>query len=302
VNKTLLALQQRCNDALPLLLGEGTSEFNTAAAPLLRRLFDASAYSLTAGGKRLRPLLVYGAAAASAKDGLNLAGLDQVACATEIIHAYSLVHDDLPAMDDDALRRGRASCHIAFDEATAILVGDALQALAFESLAQAPGLSAAVRIELVTTLAAAAGPRGMAGGQAIDIEAANRDIDLAHLESMHALKTGALIRAAVQMGAIAAGATPSLRSDLDRYATALGLAFQVQDDLLDVEGDSTVLGKQQGADAARNKPTYVTLLGVDGAHKKTGELLEQSIAALESTGEAASLLRSLAEFVISRKY
>ena len=302
MNNTLLALQQRCNEALPLLLGESTSEFNTAAAPLLQRLFEASTYSLTGGGKRLRPLLVYGAAAASRKDGLNISGLDHVACATELIHAYSLVHDDLPAMDDDALRRGRATCHIAFDEATAILVGDALQALAFEILAQAPGLPATVRIELVTALAAAAGPRGMAGGQAIDIEAANRDIDLAHLESMHALKTGALIRAAVQLGAIAAGATPALRSDLDRYATALGLAFQVQDDLLDVEGDSTVLGKQQGADAAHNKPTYVTLLGVEGAHKKAGELLQQSIAALESAGEAASLLRYLAKFVISRNY
>lgn len=297
----LLALQERCNAQLLHFLGNGSSEFHPDAAPHLYRLFEASAYSLTAGGKRVRPLLVYAAAAAINEEILAGPGIDYAACAAEMMHTYSLVHDDLPAMDDDALRRGKPTCHIAFDEATAVLVGDALQARAFELLAEAADLPAETRISLVQSLGAGAGARGMVGGQAIDIAAANREIDLEHLEAMHALKTGALIQACVQMGALVAGARPEQLEVLDDFANAIGLAFQVQDDVLDVASNSATLGKQQGADAANNKPTYVSLLGVDGARVRLQELLSDALTALETLGQPAELLREIALYIAERK-
>lgn len=296
------AQRERCDKLLLHLLGSGSSEFNPHAAPFLQRVFDASAYSLSSGGKRIRPMLVYSAAAAINSETLHGQGIDYAACALEMVHSYSLVHDDLPAMDDDELRRGQATCHIAFDEATAMLVGDALQARAFELLSEAPDLSAQTRIQLVQSLAAAAGARGMAGGQAIDIAAADRVISLEHLEAMHSLKTGALIRAAVRIGGLCAGANEQQLNTLDDYADAIGLAFQVQDDLLDVESDSATLGKNQGSDVARNKPTYVSLLGIEGTRSKAAELSADALMALESFGEEADLLREIARYITHRNH
>ncbi len=299
-NVELQALQQRCDDALVRLLGHGSSEFSPGAGPHLTRLFEASAYSLTRGGKRVRPALVYAAAIAINPDSREAPALDYVACAAEMIHAYSLVHDDLPAMDDDDMRRGQATCHIAFDEATAVLVGDGLQARAYELLTDAPELSAQARLELVRVLTAAAGGRGMVGGQAIDVAAVDTVIDVDHLETMHALKTGALIRASVGMGAIVAGASTEQLEALDDYADAIGLAFQICDDLLDATGDTATLGKQSGADAANSKPTYVSLLGVDEARDRADVLLAEAQAALAGFSDCAWLLRELASYIINR--
>jgi geranylgeranyl pyrophosphate synthase len=296
----LEALRARCDNALVRMLGHGSSEFSVGAGPLLTRLFEASAYSLTRGGKRVRPALVYAAALAVDADCREAPALDYVACAAEMIHAYSLVHDDLPAMDDDAMRRGQPTCHIAFDEATAVLVGDGLQARAFELLTDAPGLSAQARLELVRLLTAAAGGRGMVGGQAIDIAAVATAIDVAHLETMHALKTGALIRASVGMGAIVAGANREQLEALDDFGDAIGLAFQICDDLLDATGDSATLGKQAGADAANNKPTYVSLLGLSEARSRAAGLLADAQEALAGFGDSAWLLRALANYIVSR--
>jgi geranylgeranyl pyrophosphate synthase len=294
--------QQRCDAVLVRLLGHGSSEFSPAAGPHLSRLFEASAYSLTRGGKRIRPALVYAAARAIDEAALNTDAVDYAACAAEMVHAYSLVHDDLPAMDDDALRRGQATCHIAYDEATAILVGDSLQARAFELLAEMPGLSAELRVQLLQVLTAAAGGRGMVGGQAIDVAAVDNTITAEHLETMHALKTGALIRASVTMGGILAGASAAQLSALDDYADAIGLAFQVCDDVLDATGDSLTLGKQAGVDAALNKPTYVTLLGLEAAQAKAESLLADALAALEAFDDSAWQLRALADYIVHRSY
>jgi geranylgeranyl pyrophosphate synthase len=303
----LSRLQERCNDALVRLLGHGNSEFAPEAGPHLVRLFEASAYSLTRGGKRVRPALVYAAAAAIDPAALetvegddSLPGIDYVACATEMIHAYSLVHDDLPAMDNDELRRGQPTCHIAFDEATAVLVGDALQARAFELLTDAPDLSAESRLELVRVLTAAAGGRGMVGGQAIDMAAVNQEPDLEYMETMHALKTGALIRASVAMGALTAGADTGRLEALDDYAYATGLAFQICDDILDATSSSETLGKRAGADAANHKPTYVSVLGLDAARAKADALLADALAALEGFGDNAWFLRELAAYAVHR--
>ncbi len=303
----LQALRERCDSALVRLLGHGSSEFSASAGPHLLRLFEAAAYSLTRGGKRVRPALVYAAAAAvderSIEAGASVAqALDHAACAAEMIHAYSLIHDDLPAMDNDELRRGQPTCHIAFDEATAILVGDGLQARAFELLAEAPGVSAELRLDLLRVLTAAAGARGMVGGQAIDIAAVDKTIDVAHLETMHALKTGALIRASVSMGAIVSGASSAQLEALDDFADAIGLAFQICDDLLDATGDSVTLGKQAGADAAHNKPTYVSLLGVDAARAKAESLLQDALTALHEFGDSAWQLRALADYIVHRSH
>ena len=306
-SQALTRLQDRCNGALVALLGHGDSEFSPAAGPYLVRLFEASAYALTRGGKRVRPALVYAAAAAVNPDRIYGEGqdgpdaLDHIACAAEMLHAYSLVHDDLPAMDDDDLRRGQPTTHVAFDEATAILVGDGLQARALELLADAPGLDAQTRVELIRTLAAAAGARGMVGGQAIDIAAVDQAIDLAQLETMHALKTGALIRASVVMGGMAAGADEVQLGALDDYADAIGLAFQVCDDILDATGDSDTLGKQAGADAANNKPTYVSLLGLDASREKARSLLEDALAAISVFGDNAALLEEIARYIVDRR-
>lgn len=263
-------------------------------------LIDAMRYSLLNGGKRIRPVLVY--ASATAVGGTITSATDQVACALECIHAYSLIHDDLPAMDDDDLRRGKPTCHIAFNEATAILAGDALQALAFQSLASTPLLDSDTRLQLVQQLAQAAGAQGMVGGQAIDLASVNSSLTLQQLQHMHNLKTGALISASILMGATATGlANPAQLASLKAYADAIGLAFQVQDDILDVTSDTATLGKQQGADMALNKPTYVSLLGLEGAQLKAQELHQQALAALNDFDEQADLLRQLSAYIVERE-
>ncbi len=264
-------------------------------------LHRAMRYAVLGGGKRLRPLLVYAAAHALGEDGPQL---DAAACAVELIHAYSLVHDDLPAMDDDALRRGRPTCHIVFGEAMAILAGDALQALAFEILADNPvsRLDAATSMAMLRALGRACGAEGMAGGQALDLAAVGHPLTLAELEHMHACKTGALIRASVQLGALAAGADAATRRALDDYAHAVGLAFQVRDDILDVEGESTVIGKTAGKDAAADKPTFPSIIGLDASRARLVELTDSALAAVTPLGEDAGLLRELAHYAAHRRY
>ncbi|MFO1389492.1 (2E,6E)-farnesyl diphosphate synthase [Cellvibrio sp.] len=266
------------------------------------QLREAMRYSLFNGGKRVRPTLAYASALAINSDALTQQSetLNRVACALESLHSYSLVHDDLPAMDDDDLRRGKPTCHIAFNEATAILAGDALQTFAFELLSEASALDAKTQVALIRQLANASGAQGMVLGQAIDLAAVDKTINLAQLENMHRHKTGALIRASVSMGATALNATTEQLTALDTYAAAIGLAFQVQDDILDVVADTQTLGKQQGADIARNKPTYVALLGLDGARAKARELHQQAVTALEGFGESADYLRALSAYIIER--
>lgn len=266
------------------------------------RLHQAMRYATLEGGKRVRPLLVYATGRV-----LDVAEthLDGPACALEMIHAYSLVHDDLPAMDDDDLRRGRPTCHKAFDEATAILVGDALQSLAFEILTTDPTMpdNIQVRLAMIQELAQAAGSRGMCGGQAIDIDATGQSMSLPELEKMHLYKTGALIRASVRFAALA---RPDLehevRSELDHYATAIGLAFQIRDDILDVEADTETLGKPQGSDAAANKSTYTSLLGLDGAKEKLAQVHQSALSSLERFGDRAEPLRVIANYIVERAY
>ncbi len=263
------------------------------------RLQQAMQYSLLSGGKRIRPILAYASAQAVADIS---SAVDHVGCAVEAIHAYSLIHDDLPAMDDDDLRRGQPTCHIAFDEACAILAGDALQALAFEQLASAPEVSDSTRVNLIRELAAASGAAGMVGGQAIDLASVNQQPTLEQLQHMHTLKTGALIRASVRMGAIATGAVNAQQLNaLSLYADAIGLAFQVQDDILDVVADTETLGKQQGADIALNKPTYVSLLGLEQAQQKAQQLHQTALNALSMFGQSADTLRALSAYIIERK-
>lgn len=262
------------------------------------RLKQAMRYSALNGGKRVRATLVY--AAAQAVTGKIPSSADSIACAAEFIHAYSLVHDDLPAMDNDALRRGQPTCHIAFDEATAILAGDALQTLAFECLASA-NISPEQRCEMVLTLARASGAAGMVAGQDMDLAAEGRQISLPELESLHRHKTGALIRASVQLGAIAADATAAQKSALDDYAAAIGLAFQVQDDILDIESSTEELGKQQGADLALDKSTYPSLLGLESARQRAQDLCDEAITALIPFDHLADPLRQLARYIVERK-
>jgi geranylgeranyl pyrophosphate synthase len=261
------------------------------------RLIEAMRYSTLAGGKRVRPVLVYAAGEAL---GAPLEILDAPAAAVELIHVYSLVHDDLPAMDDDDLRRGRPTCHRQFDEATAILCGDALQARSFEVLAAAPELDAAVRIEMLCVLADAIGTRGMAGGQAIDLEAVKRTLDEPALERMHRQKTGALIQASVLLGAIAARPSATERAALALFGAEIGLAFQIQDDILDVEGTTGTLGKRAGADAGRTKPTYPSALGLDAARTAARTHRDRAIAALSPLGERGAGLREFAHFLVAR--
>ena len=263
-------------------------------------LFSAMAYAALGPGKRLRPALVYACAQAIAEDS-PASQCDAAAAALECIHAYSLVHDDLPAMDDDDLRRGRATCHIQFDEATAILAGDALQTQAFELLADAD-LQSALKVRLISELAHASGARGMVGGQAIDMSAVDQALTLAQLEQMHRFKTGALISASARIGALIGGATELQLAAITRYAEAIGLAFQVQDDILDVTADTAILGKTQGADAARNKPTYVSLLGLDGARTKADELYKEATQALTDLGGHTAVLQQLADYIIHRDH
>ncbi len=264
------------------------------------RLHQAMRYAVLAGGKRLRPALVYATGQAL---GAEPAALDGAAAAVELIHAYSLVHDDLPEMDDDDLRRGRPTCHRAFDEGTAVLVGDALQSLAFYVLAHDAdiGATAERRLAMVETLALAAGSRGMAGGQALDLEAVGRSLNPAELENMHIHKTGAILRACVRLAALAAPDAPAATLErLDRYAKCIGLAYQVRDDILDVEGATERTGKVQGADAARNKPTYPSVLGLAQAIELSGQLHAQAIESLSDLDARADPLRWLSAFIIQR--
>jgi len=271
------------------------------AEKIPQRLHSAMRYAVLGGGKRLRPLLIYATGEAL---GLPAERLDGPAAAVEIIHAYSLIHDDLPAMDDDTLRRGRPTCHIAYDEATAILAGDALQVLAFQILAEDPAMAVtpAARVEMLKSVAIASGSTGMAGGQAIDLAAAGRQLGLAELELMHIHKTGALIRASVLLAAQSlAGLEAAKLTALDRYAKCVGLAFQIQDDILDVEGETATLGKQAGADSARNKPTYPSILGLTESKQRARELKDEAVQALAPLGEAAGPLIWLAEYIVCRE-
>ncbi|AEQ95857.1 polyprenyl synthetase family protein [Xanthomonas oryzae pv. oryzicola] len=263
-----------------------------------QRLHAAMRHAVLGGGKRMRPLLVY---ASGALFGAAEDQLDTPAVAVELIHAYSLVHDDLPAMDDDALRRGQPTVHIAFDEATAILAGDALQTRAFELLAAASA-SAELRVGWMQSLATAAGAAGMCGGQALDIDATGQLQPLQDLQRMHALKTGALIRASVHMGALTGGAATADQQRLDEFADALGLAFQVRDDILDVESSSAQLGKTAGKDAAHSKSTYPALLGMDGAKAKLAELATRMHDVLQPYGQPGETLASLGRFAVDRAH
>ncbi|QWE16335.1 polyprenyl synthetase family protein [Polynucleobacter sp. AP-Nino-20-G2] len=264
------------------------------------RLHEAMRYAAQGGGKRIRPLLVYAAGElAQTSNQASQTALDAAAVAIECIHAYSLVHDDLPCMDDDDLRRGRPTVHKAFDEATALLVGDALQTRAFEILANAP-CDAQVRLAMISILASASGSRGMAGGQAIDLESVGKKLDLAGLKQMHAMKTGALLSCSVALGGIIAQLNPSQMQHLANYSEALGLAFQIVDDVLDATADSQTLGKTAGKDAANDKPTYVTLMGLDYAKKAAKDLQETAIASLEGFGDKARALQDLALLVVNR--
>ncbi|MFT7129913.1 MAG: geranylgeranyl diphosphate synthase type II [Gammaproteobacteria bacterium] len=299
----------RANLALKKYVGSFESPYSTIdSSEYLNKLQSAIEYSLLNNGKRIRAILVYAVAqsldpscqlqpSGSATDDNDL---DRVASSVEMLHTYSLIHDDLPAMDDDDLRRGQATCHKAFDEATAILAGDALHSRAFEILTELEHCEPRIQLKLLAALATAAGQRGMVGGQAIDLGAVDQDINIQQLETIHFLKTGALIRAAVAMGANYANANPEQLKSLDSYAQAIGLAFQVQDDILDVEGDTLTLGKSQGADIALNKPTYPSLLGLENAKTKAQELHTQAIESLVGLGESATPLRDLSAYIISR--
>ena len=262
-------------------------------------LAKAVNHSLGAGGKHIRPTLYAGAVAAVEGEASNNSG-NAIAVAIELIHTYSLIHDDLPAMDDDDMRRGKPSLHKAYDEATAILVGDGLQARAFELVADAPGLGAEQKILMIKVLAQASGMEGMVGGQYLDIQAVDSDMTLDQLQSMHRMKTGALIRASLALGGIAANATQEQLSALDEYGDHVGLAFQVVDDILDVEGTTESLGKTQGKDAEANKPTYVKLLGLSGAKAEAQRLLSAALEALEAFGDSADRLRDLARYIVER--
>jgi geranylgeranyl diphosphate synthase type II len=272
-----------------------------AAGVIPSHLHEAMRYACLNGGKRVRPALVYMTGEALR---IPLDKLDGPACALELIHVYSLVHDDLPAMDDDDLRRGKPTTHIAFDEATAILVGDALQSLAFYILAHDPNMieDHGQRLRMVEELAMASGSRGMAGGQAMDLAAAGKQLTLAELEDMHIHKTGALIRAGVRVGAMSAPQIEAgVLESLDHYAKCIGLAFQIQDDILDVEGSTETLGKTQGADQAQNKITYPALVGLAESKRMAHDLHQEALQSLASLGNKANGLRALASYIIERQ-
>jgi geranylgeranyl pyrophosphate synthase len=264
------------------------------------KLHESMRYSVLSDGKRIRPVLVY---AAGQTLGVKLDALDGPACAVEIIHAYSLIHDDLPSMDDDDLRRGRPTCHKKYDEATAILAGDALQALSFHILAHDPKIqvNGQQRLSMINTLAIASGSRGMAGGQAIDLAAVGQSLNIAELENMHIHKTGALIRASAELGALSIeNVDPDSFSRISQYAKCIGLAFQIKDDILDIESDTETLGKPQGSDMAMNKPTYPDLLGLNGAKQAADDLYSKAIKCLEVFDEQADMLRAIADYIVKR--
>ncbi|WP_246434517.1 polyprenyl synthetase family protein [Teredinibacter haidensis] len=263
------------------------------------QLLDAMRYSLLNGGKRIRPVLVTAAAHALAEPN---AATDTYAAAIECIHAYSLIHDDLPAMDNDKLRRGKPTCHIAFGEATAILAGDALQCHAFELITSNNDIGSAQAIAALKVLAEASGAKGMVLGQAIDLASVEKALALQQLQLMHHHKTGALIEASVVLGGISVNASDEQLRKLKVYAKAIGLAFQVKDDILDVTADTATLGKQQGADAERNKPTYVSLLGLEGAIEKAQALRNEALEALSPFNQGARYLRQLAHYIVDRDH
>ena len=289
-------------------MGSVQSRIERALARLLpaagispAKLHDAMRYATLEGGKRVRPLLCF---AAGELAGAAPERLEVAACAVEMIHAYSLVHDDMPCMDDDVLRRGKPTVHVEYDEATALLVGDALQSLAFQLLAEHKlANDAAAQLEMVRTLAIASGSRGMAGGQQVDLEATGKQLTVPELESMHIRKTGALIRAAVMLGAACGSAlTTEQRARLERYASCVGLVFQVVDDVLDTDANTATLGKTAGKDAKSGKATFVLAMGVVRARQFAEELLSDAHAALEPFGERARRLAELADFVVRRKF
>jgi geranylgeranyl diphosphate synthase type II len=287
------ALQERASSTLKNRL---------QASGVAPRLEEAVRYAVHNGGKRIRPVLAYASAEAV---GGKLEDADNCACAVELIHAYSLVHDDLPAMDDDDLRRGQPTSHIKFDEATAILAGDALQSLAYELLVDTnsnmPEPSTA--LEMISTLATASGWKGMVGGQSLDIDGAGKVKDENELALMHRLKTGALINASVRLGALSTGlASDQQLQSLETFSSCMGLAFQIRDDILDVEGDTETLGKQQGKDQTMNKPTYPSILGMDGAVQRMNSLLEEGTLALEGFDGKASNLVGIAHYIIGRQH
>jgi farnesyl diphosphate synthase len=288
----MAATQDRAETALSLYL--------PGSDGIPARLHDAMRYATLGGGKRVRPLLTH---AAGQLTGATADKLDIVASAVEMIHAYSLVHDDLPCMDDDVLRRGRPTCHVEFDEPTALLVGDSLQTLAFELLASQPIGEPKQQLEMIALLAHASGSRGMAGGQAIDLASVGKPLNQPELELMHALKTGALIRAAVLLGALAGNPLSNEeRTNLDRFAKRAGLLFQVVDDILDCTASTATLGKTAGKDEAAAKPTYVSLLGLEAARAYADELRSDALDALSIFGERAARLTQLADFICHRQF
>lgn len=287
--------QTRIENALSMRLPNTTDDSVKTSAQLI----NAMRYSTLDGGKRLRALLVYATGEAL---GTNLDMLDAPASAVEMIHAYSLVHDDMPIMDNDDLRRGRPTCHKKFDDATALLVGDALQSLAFEILCD-DMLLPLQQTQMVKTLAQQSGVSGMAGGQAIDLESVGKTLNIDDLQDMHELKTGALIRASVRLGALSSSQIDeTILAKLDIYAFCIGLAFQVQDDVLDVIADTDTLGKTQGADIALNKPTYPALLGLDSAQKKASDLIDNALFELDGLPYNTEILEALAHFVVDRSH
>lgn len=266
------------------------------------RLHQAMRYAVLAPGKRVRPVLVYSTATAL---GIDLNKVDGAAAAVEIIHAYSLIHDDLPAMDDDDLRRGRPTCHREFDEATAILAGDALQALAFYIISHDPEMTdnSAARLQMIEKLSLFSGSRGMAGGQAIDLASVGKRLNIAELETMHIHKTGALIRTCIQLAALSTDCLSEAQfKALDSYAKSIGLSFQIQDDILDVTGDTATLGKTQGVDVARDKPTFPSIVGLEASQEKALELHQNALQALAIFGEEVDVLRYISAWFVERKH
>ncbi|MDP4968677.1 MAG: polyprenyl synthetase family protein [Burkholderiaceae bacterium] len=275
------------------------------AALIPARLHDAMRYAVLGGGKRVRAALVYaagyGCAPGHQVEPAIARALDCCAAAVELVHAYSLVHDDLPCMDNDTLRRGQPTVHVQFDEATALLAGDALQPLAFDFLAQMP-IEAERVVKATQALALASGSLGMAGGQAIDLESVGRSLSMDALQQMHQLKTGALLSASVMLGGLAAGASEAQQQALKHFGLAMGLAFQVVDDVLDVTADSSTLGKTPGKDAAANKPTYVALMGLEQAQGFAKKLHQDAIQAIAPLGESGQYLAGLADFIVLRDH
>lgn len=306
-SRTRVKTERSPNDALSKFADSCRSRTEAAldrwlppSATTPRELHQAMRYAALSGGKYIRPLLVYAAGQACSVTPQHL---DGPACAVELIHAYSLIHDDLPAMDNDQLRRGRATCHVAFGEAVAILAGDALQALSFHILAGDPGLAVSDhrRLKMIDTLSLASSSLGMAGGQAIDLAAVGKELSIEELEGMHLRKTGALIRAAVLLGALSnEAADERALQALGNYARCIGLAFQIRDDILDVEGSTATLGKTQGSDRANDKPTYPALLGIGGAQRKAETLHEEALGHLSGFGPDADTLRAISEYIVQR--